>query len=355
VIKIERPGTGDDTRQWGPPFWNGESTQFQAVNRNKESVALDLKDPLGREALLRLVERADIFVQNYRPGVLDRLGFDYESLSRLNPRLIYCCMSAFGSVGPLKDLPGYDPLMQAYSGIMRINGEEGRPPIRVSNSLVDQGTAMWSVTGILSALFQRAQTGQGCRVDTSLFETAMAWMPTHIQGYLATGKDPRQWGSGMSFLAPYQAFATKDGHLMVAVGNDNLWQRLCLALKQPELAADGRFATNPLRVENRTELEAQLAAIFLTGTNAHWEGVVQAAGVPCARLQSVSDAVNDPQTAAAGILQGVPHSAIDHFRVVGLPIQFDGQRPVPNRAPPSLGADTKRVLQELGMPITNEP
>jgi len=355
VIKIERPGTGDDSRQWGPPFWNGESTQFQSVNRNKESVALDLKDPRGKQALLKLVAGADIFLQNYRPGILDRLGFDYDTLSNLNPRLIYCCISAFGSVGPLKDQAGYDPLMQAYSGIMSINGEEGRPPVRVSSSLVDQGTAMWSATGIISALFQRTQTGKGCRIDASLFETAMAWMPMQIQGFLATGKIPRQWGSGMSFLAPYQAFPTKDGHLMVAVGNDSLWQRLCLALNQPDLAADQRFMTNPLRVQHRSELETRLAAIFLTRTTSEWEVLVQSAGVPCARLQNLGEAVNDPQTAAVGILQAVPHPAIDNFRVVGLPLQFNGQRPIPYRAPPDLGADTGDVLKEMGIDVSKEP
>jgi crotonobetainyl-CoA:carnitine CoA-transferase CaiB-like acyl-CoA transferase len=348
VIKVERPGTGDDTRQWGPPFWQGESTQFQALNRNKESIVLDLKSPPGREALLRLADRADVLIQNYRPGVLERLGFGYEALSARNPRLIYCAINAFGTTGPLKDLPGYDPLMQAYSGIMRANGEEGRPPIRVSNSLVDQGTAMWCVIGILSALHSRARTGVGAKVDASLYETALGWLPFHIQGYFATGSNPKLYGSGMGFLVPYQAFATADGYLMVAAGNDGLWRKLCEALERPDLADDARFASNPLRVRNRQELEAVLNAVFATRSTGEWELRIREAGVPCARVQQVGDALADPQTAALGIVQKVAHPAIPDFRVVGLPLLLDGCRPEPRRAPPALGADTEKVLRELG-------
>lgn len=349
VIKVERPGAGDDTRQWGPPFWAGESTQFQALNRNKESIVLDLKSPRGQEALRRLADRADVFLQNYRPGVLERLGFGYEALAARNPRLIYCAISAFGTAGPLKDLPGYDPLMQAYTGIMRANGEEGRPPVRVANSLVDQGTAMWCVIGILSALYRRASTGTGERIDASLFETALGWLPFQIQSYLATGRNPRPCGSGMSFLAPYQAFATADGYLMVAAGNDSLWQKLCQALERPDLAADPRFATNPLRVEHRAALEVELGAAFAARSTLDWEARLQAAGVPCARVQQVSDAVAAPQTEAVGMLQQVPHPSIPDFRLLGLPLQISGRRPEPRRAPPPLGADTDRILREIGL------
>lgn len=349
VIKVERPGTGDDTRQWGPPFWQGESTQFQAVNRNKESIELDLKSPQGREALLRLADRADVFIQNYRPGTMERLGFGYEALSARNPRLIYCAISAFGTTGPLKDLPGYDPLMQAYSGIMRVTGEEGRPPIRVSNSLVDQGTAMWCVIGILSALHRRTETGRGAKVDASLFETALSWLPFHIQGYFATGINPKPLGSGMGFLAPYQAFPTADGHLMVAAGNDGLYRKLCEAIERPELAADERFVTNPLRVQNRQALVAILNDVFVTRPTCEWEQRLRKAGVPCARVQQVGDALADPQTASLGIIQKVAHPTIPDFRVVGMPLLLDGRRPEPRRAPPPLGADTEKVLRELGL------
>jgi crotonobetainyl-CoA:carnitine CoA-transferase CaiB-like acyl-CoA transferase len=349
VIKIERPGTGDDTRQWGPPFQNGETMQFLAINRNKESVVLDLKSRLGQEPLWRLVEQADVFVQNYRPGVLERLGFTYEALSARNPHLIYCGISAFGSTGPLRDLAGYDPLMQAIAGIMRMNGEPDRPPIRVANSLIDQGTAMWCAIGVLAALFRRQTTGTGERVDAALFETALGWVPVQVQTYLANGNDPRPQGSGVSFLAPYRVFATADGYFMVAVANDNLWQKLCGALDRPDLAVDPQLATNPLRVEHRAELEATLSAIFATHTNAHWERCLQAAGVPCAPVQTVGEAVRDPQTAASGMLQHVPHPSIPELQVLGIPLQFDGARPAPRLAPPLLGADTERVLAELGL------
>jgi crotonobetainyl-CoA:carnitine CoA-transferase CaiB-like acyl-CoA transferase len=349
VIKVERPGTGDDTRAWGPPFWNGESAMFLAMNRNKESVTLDLKTEAGQAALHRLLERADILVQNYRPGVLERMGFDYQSLAERYPSLIYCTVSAFGSSGPLRELPGYDPLIQAFSGMMSVTGEEGGPPVRSPVSLIDQGTGMWAAIGILSALYQRREGGRGGHVEVSLLETGMAWLSHHTVGYLATGKDPQPQGSGLVSLAPYQAFQTRDGSLMIAAGNDGLFQRLCAALGHPEWVEDRRFRTNGERVAHRNVLADLITAVLRTETTVFWENRIHGAGVPCTPIHRISDAVNHPQTEAVELIQPLPHPAIPQLRVVGHPVRWNGKRPEFRLAPPRLGAHTETVLRESGM------
>lgn len=349
VIKIERPGTGDDTREWGPPFWNGESPTFLALNRNKESVTLDLKSEAGREALLRMVEKADVFVQNYRAGVLERLGFGYEALRERNPGLVYCGITAFGNQGPLKDAPGYDPLIQAFSGMMSMTGEAGRPPVRTAASVIDQGTGMWSVIGILSALYERRETGRGKCVEISLLETGLAWLPFQIANHLASGQDPRPQGSGMAMIAPYQAFATADGYLIVAAGNDSLWRQFCTAVAHPEWAEDPRFVTNRQRVANRTDLIPLIADVLRTASTAVWEERIGAAGVPCSPIHRLSEALAHPQTEALGIMQPVPHPTVPELRQVGLPLRFNGERPLIRRPPPGLGADTLALMREFQM------
>src|SRR5881409_2896503 len=261
VVKVERPARGDDARAWAPPYWGNESATFLAMNRNKKSLALDLKCPGGLEVLQRLVRRADVFVQSLRPGAIDELGLDFAGAARFNSRIIYCSVTAFGTRGPLRHLPGYDPLMQAYSGLMSINGHPGQEPARVGMSIVDMGTGMWAALGVVAALRQRDTTGRAVEVTTALFETALMWVSYHAMGYLGSGEVPQPQGSGTAMIVPYQAFPTADGYAMIAAGSDALFARLATALGAPELARDRRFADNPSRVQHRGALGEALAAL----------------------------------------------------------------------------------------------
>ena len=251
VVKVERPETGDDARAWGPPFWNGESAMFLAVNAGKRSLAVSLSDERGRDIVLRLAESADVFLQSLRPGLAERLGLGADALAARNPRLVYCSIGAYGHVGPLADEPGYDALMQAAGGLISMTGEPGRPGVRVGSSLIDMGTGMWAALGIVSALLERERTGRGTVVDSSLYETALGYIGYHLVGYLADGTVPTGQGTMFPMVAPYQVFPTRDGELMIAGGNDRLFAGLCDVLELPELVSDERFRTNPDRVRNR--------------------------------------------------------------------------------------------------------
>lgn len=341
VIKVENPKGGDDARNWGPPFWHGASAIFQTINRNKYSAALDLKNPTHCAALRRFIlEDADVVLQNMRPGLMAKLGLD-ASLRGDNPQLIYCNLGAFGRRGPLAEKPGYDPLMQAFGGIMSITGEEGRTPVRVGPSLVDVGTGMWTVIGILAALRRREITGEGCEIDTSLFETALSWVNTAVTGYLATGRVPGARGTENVSLAPYKMYEAADGHVMIAAGNDNLFRRLAAALGHGEWADDPRFLTNPLRVSNRETLNALIAEVVRGCPCSDWVGRLEAVGVPCAPLQTLDQVLAHPQTKALGMLQPTPDGTM---QLMGLPISFDGTRPALRRGPVVLGGDTALVL-----------
>jgi crotonobetainyl-CoA:carnitine CoA-transferase CaiB-like acyl-CoA transferase len=317
---------------------------FQALNRNKHSAAIDLKDADERSALRRyLVEKADIVFQNLRPGLIAKLGLDAASLRRDNPRLIYCNMHAFGASGPLVNRPGYDPLMQAFGGIMSVTGEAGNAPVRVGPSLVDVGTGMWAVIGILSALRRRAETGEGCEIDTSLFETSLSWMHSHIAAYTATGNVPVRRGTEIPSLAPYKVFRAQDDYVMIAAGNDNLFRRLAGALGHPEWVEDPRFATNPQRVGNREVLNAAIEAVVGTRPRNEWIEILEKVGVPSAALQTLDQVMDHPQTKSLGMLQKSEDGSVS---LMGLPVSFDGTRPPLRRKPPELGDSTHLVLGE---------
>jgi crotonobetainyl-CoA:carnitine CoA-transferase CaiB-like acyl-CoA transferase len=254
VVKIERIGRGDDARAWAPPYWGEESATFMAVNRNKRSLSVDLKDPEGRAVVERLLARADVFVQSLRAGAVEDLGLGWERARVLNPRLVYCSVTAFGTEGPLRDRPGYDPLMQAYGGIMSFTGHPGAAPARVPVSLVDMGTGLWAVTAILGALRERDRTGRGAHVTTALFDTALAWTAFQTNQYFGTGEVPSPQGSGTAMICPYEAFPARDAWVMIAAGSDALFVKVCEALAVPALAEDPRFRDNPSRVENRKAL-----------------------------------------------------------------------------------------------------
>lgn len=341
VIKIENPAHGDDARRWGPPFWNGHATIFQSVNRNKQSAAVDLKDPEQCAALRAfIVEKADIVIQNMRAGLVSQYGVGAE-LREQNPRLIYCNLGAFGTKGPLSKRPGYDPLMQAFGGIMSVTGNDSEAPVRVGVSIIDQGAGMWSIIGILSALHRRAVTGDGCTVDTSLFETALAWANAPNATFQATGKAPGRRGSETPGLAPYKVFEASDGYILIAAGNDNLFRRLAEAVGHADWLEDERFATNPRRVENRALVNATLQTVIATRTVNAWVDVFEAANVPAAPLQSIDQVVAHPQTQALGILQDAPDTGMT---LMGLPLSFNGARPPLHNSAPELGSHTQTIL-----------
>lgn len=348
VVKIEHPRTGDDTRHWGPPFWSGESPVFLALNRNKRSLTLDLREPEARAVGERLVAAADVVLESFRPGALDQLGYGYEWAAARNARVIYCSITSYGDRGPLRDKPGYDPLMQAFGGIMSVTGEPDSPPVRAGVSLVDMGAGMWAAVAVLAALLQVRDTGHGQRIVTSLYETALAWMCYHLATYWAGGEPPGRHGSGTATIAPYEAFATQDGYLVIAAGNDGLFGRLCAALDHPEWAADDRFRHNADRVRHRQVLRAAIEEATRAWDTDRLAEYLDARGLPCSPIRSVDQVAADPQALALGIFQRLAHSAIPDFQSVGLPVLFDGKRPPLRRCPPRRGEDNEAILQELG-------
>lgn len=345
VIKVEKPA-GDDARRWGPPFWEGESATFQALNRGKRSLCLDLRDAAAMARLKALVmERGDVVLQNMRPGQAESLGLGAEALLAAKPSLICCNLGAFGRTGPLAQAPGYDPLMQAFGGLMSVTGEPGRPAVRVGVSMVDMGTGMWAVIGILAALQRRAATGVGGVVDVSLFETAAAWMSVPVAQFLASGEAPERQGSGAQGIVPYRAYRTQDGELVVAAGNDALFRALAVALERPEWLEDPRFRSNPDRVAHQTTLYPMIEAEMAKRPTADWMARLDKAGIPCAPVQDAGAMLDHPQTQALGLLQALPGTAV---RAIGLPVSFDGQRPEPRGPVPRRGADNGLIGGDPG-------
>jgi crotonobetainyl-CoA:carnitine CoA-transferase CaiB-like acyl-CoA transferase len=343
VIKVEAPDKGDYARDWGPPFSHGTSTLFHVLNHNKRGLALDLRDRATCAQLKAFIlDHADVVIQNMRPGAIDKLGLDATTLRAEKPSLIYCDLGAYGSAGPLRERPGYDPLMQAHGGIMSVTGIAGGEPVRVGVSIVDQGAGMWAAMGILAALNRRHTTGEGCHVSTSLFETAIGWMSPHIGGYLSGGSMRRPLGSGVTEIVPHQAFATANGHIMLAAGNDNLFRALCGVIERTDFMQDERFATNSKRVENRRVLIPMLEEIFRAKPTAEWLARLDDAGVPAAPIENVAEVIASKQTEALGILQKAPD--LD-MTLTGLPLEFDGKRPPYRFSAPKLGEHNDLLSQ----------
>jgi crotonobetainyl-CoA:carnitine CoA-transferase CaiB-like acyl-CoA transferase len=350
VIKVEEPGKGDDTRRWGPPFVKGESTYFLAVNRGKRSLTLNLKHERGREILWRLIEDADVLVENFRPGTLDGLGFAEADLRRRCPRLVYASISGYGPDGPLGGRPGYDAVIQGEGGLMSVTGSEASGPLKAGASLVDVLSGMTAFQGILLALVRRERTNEGGRVDVSLLESLIAPLAYHNTAWLLAGQTPGRLGNRHPNLVPYETFEAADGHVIVGVGNDGLWRTFCRCLGRDALAWDPRFATNPDRVGNGAALRELLVPILRGRPVAAWLASFEEAGVPCGRVRSVPEALESPQIAARGLLLDVDHPTLGPGRYVGSPIHLDAADRGDRRPPPLLGQHTGEVLRErLGL------
>jgi crotonobetainyl-CoA:carnitine CoA-transferase CaiB-like acyl-CoA transferase len=344
VWKVERP-SGDASRKWGPSQWKGSGAAFHALNRGKRSICVDIKQPGQLATLHELIQQqADVFMHNLRPGSAGQYGLDPESLRARKPELICCELGAFGHVGPMNKDPGYDPLMQAFSGIMSLTGEEGQPPVRSGVSIIDFGTGLWTAIGILSALYRRQGRHVGATVNSSLLETAVAWMSVGIANYAADGSLGSRHGSGIAFMVPHRAFTAADGHLVVSAGNDNLFSRLCEALGHAEWANDPRFSTNAARLENRLEIDSLIGACIAEHTRAFWKTHLDACGIPNAPVQTVAELCAHEQIRALQIL-GKPCD--DEIALPGLPLSFDGHRPPPLHSARDTGEDNSRLAMLL--------
>ncbi len=334
VLKIERVEGGDDARRMGPDFRHGDALTFHMVNRNKQSVALDLKSAAGLAAFESLAATADILIHNLRPGAAEALGIDGLSMTGRHNRLIYCAISAFGHVGPMATKPGYEPLIQAYSGLSSCNGGPDDPPMRLGVAVCDQGTGMWIVIGALAALQRRAATGKGCIVTASLLETALVWAAQRGDMWVNEGRMPEKHRSGHPALVPYEAFDASDGPFIICCGNDRLFAKLASALAKPEWAEDPRFATNRARLAHKAVLVVLMGEILRLVPRADWIARLEAVGVPAAPINTLPDALAEPQAKALGILQDVPG---EDYRLTGSPLSFDGVRPAIRNAAPRLG------------------
>lgn len=341
VIKVERPEGGDDARGWGPPFAGDTAVTFHAMNRNKRGITLDLKDPAGLAELRRLLADADILVQNMRPGMMEQMGLDADALAGINPRLICCSLWAFGARGPMRLKPGYEPIVQAFAGIFSINGTPDGPPSRVGMQVLDLGTGVWAALGCLAALLQRGRTGRGTTVDVSLLETAMGWLSIYVAAFKVTGRQPQRHASGNPNVVVFQSLPTSDGEIVVAAANDRLFAKLAREVGRPDWATDPRYASNGLRVANKSVLLPELEAIMRTRSKADWAERLEAAGIPCAPINTLADIAADPQIAALGIVETIPEAGLE---VVGLPLSLGGERPGIHRRAPRLGEHNTDIL-----------
>jgi crotonobetainyl-CoA:carnitine CoA-transferase CaiB-like acyl-CoA transferase len=350
VVKVEEPGKGDDTRGWGPPFVAGESVYFLAVNRGKRGITLNLKHARGRELLWRLLDGADVLVENFRPGALDRLGFSWPDVKARHPRIVYASISGYGADGPWGGRPGYDAVLQGEGGLMSVTGAADGPPFKVGASLVDVLAGMTAFQGILLALLRRGRTGEGAHVDVSLLESLLPTLTYQAASYLLAGQAPARLGNRHPNLAPYETFEAADGHVIVGVGSESLWKAFCGVLGAPELVADRRFATNAERVTHYPALRAVLAPRLRSRPLAEWLTAFEAAGVPCGRVRSVPEALDGPQVAARGLLLEIDHPALGRGRFVGSPIHLSGAGRGALLPPPLLGQHTLEVLRDrLGL------
>lgn len=347
VIKVERPGQGDDTRAWGPPFLAGESAYFLSVNRNKKSITINLKEPRGREIIKGLARKSDVLVHNFRPGIMERMDLDYETLKKENPGIIYCSISGFGPDGPYRERAGYDILIQGMGGIMSLTGEPEGEPMKVGVAIVDVTAGLYCLAGIMSALIYRARTGLGQKVDVALLDSMVAWLVNAGQNYLVSGQVPERWGNAHPNIVPYQAFKAKDAYFIVAIGNDAQFRKLCEIIGRPELAEDPRYITNADRVKNRAELINTLAVVFETRESEEWIEASLEAGLPCGPINTLDRVFKDPQVLHREMVVEVNHPSVGKVRLAGNPIKLSESPAMIKAHPPLLGEHTEEVLASL--------
>ena len=344
VIKVEQPGKGDDTRQFGPPYVAGEAAYYLGLNRNKYSVTLDFKNPADLQRLLELVKKATVLVENFRPGTLAKLGLGYDTLREINPGLIYCSISGYGQSGPYAMRPGYDFVAQAESGVMSVTGEVDGEPQRVGTPIADNAAGMFACMSILAALYVRQQTGKGQRIDISLLEAAVSLLGNVSANHLISGEEATRYGNGHPNIVPYQAFRTKDGYIVVSCGNDRLYQSLCTLLGRDDLAKDPRFATNPQRVRNRAALIPILQELFTRRETGAWLEQLRAAGIPCGPINTVSQIYNDPHIQERGFVWECEHPSAGPIKLSGSPMRLSETPARLYKAPPLLGEDNEKIL-----------
>jgi crotonobetainyl-CoA:carnitine CoA-transferase CaiB-like acyl-CoA transferase len=350
VIKIEQPGRGDDTRAWGPPFVDGESAYFLSINRNKESLTLDLKHAAGRQILERLLDRADVVVENFRPGTMQRFGFGYDTVAARWPRVVYCSISGFGQTGPRRSQPGYDAVVQAEGGLMSITGEADGAPFRLGVAISDIVSGMFAAQGIAMALLARVRTNRGQHVDIGMLDATTALLTYQAGAYFATGSAPVRMGNRHPTIVPYESFPASDGEFVLAVGNDRLWQSFCRVAGLDALAEDVRFATNRDRVERYETLRPLLANHLRTRTRAEWIAALTGEGIPCGAVRDVGEVLEDPHLHARDMIASAEHAVLGAVRVLGVPIKLSDTPGGIESAPPVLGQHTEQILRgDLGM------
>jgi crotonobetainyl-CoA:carnitine CoA-transferase CaiB-like acyl-CoA transferase len=350
VIKIEQPGRGDDTRAWGPPFVSGESAYFLSINRNKESLTLDLKHAAARPILEALLDRADVVVENFRPGTMERLGLAYREVAKRWPRLVYCSISGFGHSGPRRDEPGYDAVIQAEGGLMSITGDADGPPFRLGVAIADIVSGMFAAHGITLALLARERSGRGQQVDIGMLDATAALLTYQAGIYFATGTTPGRMGNRHPTIVPYETFPASDGDFVVAVGNDEQWRHFCGAIGAGDLQDDNRFATNRVRVSNYDALRPLIVARLRTRPRDEWVSALKAAGVPCGAVRGIGEVMQDGHLEARNMIEAVEHAVAGTIRVLGVPVKLSDTPGTVRTAPPALGQHTDRILRDdLGL------
>ena len=349
VIKIEIPGSGDDTRKWGPPFIGDESAYFLSINRNKRSLTLNLQDPKAQDVFMKLAKDSDVVVENFTPGVMDRFGLGYEAVKAVNPNVVYCSISGFGQDGPYRSRPAYDQIMQGVGGLMSITGEPDGEPQKIGIAVTDIGAGMWSSFAITTALHHRDKTGEGQYIDISMLDAQVAWLTYQAAFFFANDEPPKRMGAAHPTLVPYQAFMCSDGkYINVAVGSERIWERFCQGMGREDLKDHPNYSVNSVRVAHRGAIVSMLQEIFLTRPVSEWVEDLQAANVPCGPINDLADVFADPQVLARDMLQEMPHPTLGTIKQTGLPIKFSRTPGGLDRHPPLLGEHNQEILSSLG-------